>query len=251
MLKLMIVDDEAIIVQGLQHVIRRLKTPFTDIVGVSDSVEALRMVGEFKPDLLITDIQMPELNGLDLIQSIADKKAASRFIILTGYETFDYARKAVRLQVADYLLKPVDPLELSDLLNRLSLEIVEERSRVQAATDPEESAKDQDSNHNIRRFKDFIQGNYMRDISLEDVAEYLNLHPSYVCSLLKRETQQTFVQYLRAFRIEKGKKLLRELPNLPLEQAAKAIGFRSQAHFYKVFKQESGVTPGDYRNMKD
>lgn len=60
MLKLMIVDDEAIIVKGLQHVIRRMKTPFTDIVGVSDSVEALRMAEEFKPDLLITDIQMPE-----------------------------------------------------------------------------------------------------------------------------------------------------------------------------------------------
>ncbi|MED4954004.1 response regulator [Paenibacillus macerans] len=251
MLKLMIVDDEAIIVKGLQHVIRRMKTPFTDIVGVSDSVEALRMAEEFKPDLLITDIQMPELSGLDLIQSVSEKKAASKFIILTGYETFDYARKAIRLQVADYLLKPVDPQELSGLLNRLSMEIVEERSRGQAATDTEEPTEDQDSNHNIRRFKDFIHGNYMRDISLEDVADYLNLHPSYVCSLLKRETHQTFVQYLRGFRINKGKKLLRELPNLPLEQVAKAIGFRSQAHFYKVFKQESGVTPGDYRNMKD
>ncbi|RRJ61725.1 response regulator [Paenibacillus oralis] len=251
MLKLMIVDDEAIIVKGLQHVIRRMKTPFTDIVGISDSVEALRMAAEFKPDLLITDIQMPELSGLDLIQSVSEKKAASKFIILTGYETFDYARKAIRLQVADYLLKPVDPQELSGLLNRLSMEIVEERSRLQAATDTEEPPEDQDSNHNIRRFKDFIHGNYMRDISLEDVADYLNLHPSYVCSLLKRETHQTFVQYLRGFRIDKGKKLLRELPNLPLEQVAKAIGFRSQAHFYKVFKQESGVTPGDYRNMRD
>lgn len=109
------------------------------------------------------------------------------------------------------MLKPVDPQELSGLLNRLSMEIVEERSRGQAATDAEEPPEDQDSNHNIRRFKDFIHGNYMRDISLEDVADYLNLHPSYVCSLLKRETHQTFVQYLRGFRINKGKKLLREL----------------------------------------
>lgn len=252
MLKLMIVDDEAIIVKGMQHLIRKMKTPFTDIVGVSDSVEALRIAEKFQPDLLITDIQMPELDGLDLILSVSEKQAAARFVILTGYETFEYARKAIRLQVKDYLLKPVDHLELSNLLTRLSMEIVEERNSLHEENHNQKSAKDDnpESNYNIRRFKNFIQSNYMRDISLEDVAEYLDLHPNYVCSLLKKETDQTFVQYLRSIRIEKGKVLLRELPHLPLEQVANAIGYKSQAHFYKVFKQESGVTPGDYRAMQ-
>lgn len=251
MLKLIIVDDEAIILKGMQQLIRNMKTPFTDIVGVSDSIEALRIAETFKPDLLITDIQMPEMNGLELIKSIADKKAASKFIILTGYEQFDYALTAIRLQVADYLLKPVDPTELSVLLNKLSLEIIEERNRSQEQLSPSTDPHDKDNNLPICRFKVYIQHHYMKNISLDDVAEYLDLHPNYVSSLVKRETEQTFVQYLRSVRIDKAKVLLHDLPNLPLEQVARTIGFDSPSHFYKVFKQQIGITPGSYRLAKE
>ncbi|MCA0755955.1 response regulator [Paenibacillus sp. N4] len=247
MLKVMIVDDEAIILKGLQHMIRQAGTLFTEIEGVSDSVEALRMVDEYRPDLIISDIQMPELNGLELIKAASQKKPDTRFIILSGYDLFEYAREAVRLNVADYLLKPVDPKELIGLLTRLSMEIVEQRKQSQEEPAEEGDGETYENNENIRKFKEFILGNYMHDISLEEVASHLELHPSYVCSLLKRETGMTYVQYLRTVRIEKAKSLLSGMPNLPMDQISKNIGFENPRHFYKVFKQQVGVTPGHYR----
>jgi YesN/AraC family two-component response regulator len=240
----MLVDDETVILKGLQHMIRKEETLFTEIVGVSDSVEALRMMDTFRPDLLITDIQMPEMNGLELIRE-AQWKQVKRFVILTGYDVFDYARQAVRLSVADYLLKPVDPKELSALLGRLALEIMEEQPTRQAESENDESYE---NNENIRKFKDFIHRNFMRDLSLEEVAEHLSLHPNYVCSLLKRETSMTFVQYLRTTRIEKAKTLLSGGPLLPMEQISKSVGFDNPRHFYKVFKNHVGLTPGNYRS---
>lgn len=246
MLKLMVVDDEAILVKGLQHMIRKAETPFTEIVGVTDSLEALRIMDTFRPDLLITDIQMPEMNGLELIKA-AQKKKVSHFVILTGYDLFEYARQAVRLKVAEYLLKPVDPKELAALLTRLSAEIAALTEK-QHKLDIGHSESHLDSNENVRKFKEFIHDNFMRDISLEEVAAHLNLHPSYVCTLLKRETGMTFVHYLRLVRIERAKKLLHGMPNVPLEQISRRIGFENPRHFYKVFKQQIGVTPGKYRN---
>jgi len=242
----MIVDDEAAILNGIRHLIVKENTLFTDIVSIQDSVEAVRAMQTFKPDLLITDIQMPGMNGLELIREAQSLKI-KRFVILTGHDVFEYARQAVRLGAVDYLLKPVDPKELSALLARLSLEMVEEESFTDRSDGHEEEVRD--SNANIRKFKDFIQRNFMRDLSLEEVASHLQLHPNYVCILLKRETNMTFLQYLRTVRIERAKALLSGQPRLSLDAVAKSVGYDSPRHFYKTFKHLVGQTPGTFRSM--
>jgi two-component system, response regulator YesN len=246
LLKLMIVDDEAIILQGLQHMVRRADTLFTEVTGVTDSVEALRLMDTLRPDLVITDIQMPEMNGLELIRE-AQRKQVKRFVILTGYDVFEYAQQAVRLGAVDYLLKPIDPKELASLLVRLSLEIVEEQKHLQPDA-PAEEPEGYDHNENIRTFKDLIHNHFMRDLSLEEVAGHLSLHPNYVSKLIKQETGMTFVQYLRTVRMDKAKSLLSAAQDLPMEQIARNVGFDNPRHFYKVFKQHVGVTPGSYRS---
>ncbi|WP_084423120.1 response regulator transcription factor [Cohnella thermotolerans] len=253
MLKLMLVDDEPAILTGLKYMIGQEKTLFTDVVCASDGIEALEMLDSHKPDLMITDIQMPEMNGLELIRE-AQRKRDMRFVVLTGYDTFEYARQSIRLQVADYLLKPIDRKELSALLRKTALDIVGDKGRGGSAgrtaeADAAGTAADSEQAHHaaIRKFKAFIQDNYMTDLSLEQVAEHLGLHPNYVCGVLKRETDMTFVQYLRQVRLEKAKELLRSQPAMPLEQVAVSVGYLNPRHFYKVFKKVVGQTPGSFR----
>lgn len=251
MLKLLIIDDEEIILKGLQRMVKTAQTPFTEVVGVSDAFEALQLMDTFCPDLVLTDIQMPEMNGLELIRNAASKEVG-HFVIITGYDDFEYARQALRLQIDDYLLKPVDQKELSTLLLRISAQIMEEKLRtpveVEDMVGPEEgNLSENDPQSSIGMFEQFIRNNYVRDLSLEEVAEHLQLHPNYLCTLLKRKTGLTFVHYLRMVRIEKAKLLMRGNPNISMEQISHSVGYENARHFYKVFKQYVGQTPGSYR----
>lgn len=127
MYRLLIADDEELVRRGLTALIER-EAPATTVVGVAvDGLEALEMARRCNPDVVLTDIRMPGLDGLDLIARLRELAPPPRCIILSGYNEFDYARRAVGLGVADYLLKPVDPDELLSLLARVQDEIAAER----------------------------------------------------------------------------------------------------------------------------
>jgi two-component system response regulator YesN len=246
-LKLLIVDDEPVILGGLKHMISSEKTLFTDIECASDAFDALSLLETFKPDLVITDIQMPAMDGLELIRE-AQQRKIKRFVILSGYDVFDYARQALRLHVTDYLLKPIQQRELAEVLNRISLEVLEERSQMLQG-DLEEAHPSSNQTSNIRKFKAYVQEHFMHDVSLDDVAGHLGLRPNYVCNILKRELGLTFVHYLHHVRIEKAKELLTHPDSLTVEQVAKSVGYEATRHFYKIFKQYTGQTPGGYKNQ--
>ncbi len=247
MLKLMIVDDEPVIRNGLQHMIQSENTLFTEIITASDGIEALTLMDKFHPDLLITDIQMPEMSGLELIRE-AQHKQVKRFIILSGYDDFEYARQALRLKVTDYLLKPIRQKDLAILLTRTAIDIMKEQEVVPGSRIDEEISQGE-QRASIKKFKAFVHENFMRDLSLEEVAAYLELHPNYVCSLLKRETGMTFLYYLRSVRMHQAKEILLKAPDIPMDQVARSVGFDNPRHFYKVFKQYEGQTPGSYREQ--
>lgn len=248
MLKLMIVDDEPIILDGIRGMIEQEKTPFTKIMTAYDGIEALEKMEYFQPDLMITDIQMPEMDGLELIRQ-AQKRKVSRFIILSGYDVFEYARKAIKLNVVEYLLKPVNQQELAELLKKLAIELIEEK-KLRSGAELELDQQSAPLNENVKMLKDYISNNYMKDISLADVAEYLNLHPSYVGQIFKKETGDTFLHYINHLRIEKAKELLIEMNNISLEKIAKCVGYDNRRTFYKVFRRYVGQTPGQYREQR-
>lgn len=245
MLRLMIVDDEPIILEGIRDMIEEENTPFGKIILANDGIDALEKIDYFQPDLIITDIHMPGIDGLAFIKQ-AQQKKVKRFIILTGHDVFEYARKAVQLQVVDYMLKPVNQQELAELLKRIALVLLEEKQHLSEPLSLITAAVPV-QNENISLMKAFIEMNYMKDISLPDVAANLNLHPSYVGQMFKRETGDTFVKYLNQVRISKAKQLLEGTKDIPLDIIAKCVGYDNSRTFYKVFRKTVGVTPGEYR----
>ncbi|KRF10274.1 hypothetical protein ASG89_01715 [Paenibacillus sp. Soil766] len=245
MLKLMIVDDEQIILAGIRDMVEKENTAFTKVVTANDGIDALEKMDYFRPDLIITDIQMPEMDGLTLIRE-AQKKDVSHFIILSGYDEFKYAREGIRLQVKEYLLKPINQLELAELLKRMAIDIMEEKQATQLKR--QEAGEPQgNSNENIRILIDYIKTNYMKDISLGDAASLLDQHPVYVGQIFKKETGNTFNFLLNEVRVEKAKQLLIGMKGMSLDKIAKHVGYENHRTFYKVFRKYTGQTPGDYR----
>lgn len=131
-MKLMVVDDEPIILNGIIRMIERAQTPFIEIVGSADGIDAMQKLATFQPDLILTDIHMPEMDGLTLIKEIQALNLCNRFVILTGYDDFAYARQALRYHVLDYLLKPINKDELINVLGKIAKTIQEEQQRIVA-----------------------------------------------------------------------------------------------------------------------
>ena len=241
-MNLLVVDDEMVILHGIVKIIREGKTPFTRIESALDAYEALNVMADFTPDLIITDIHMPEMNGLELIQEVKERRLCDRFIILTGHDEFEYARQALRHQVIDYLLKPINKTELLDLLRQVAKTIMDEKR------DGEEEAQT-DSRYcvHVEKILRYIDQHYHRDLSLDQCSELTGLHPNYISQLFRKETGVTFVQYLHHLRVEKAKELLKRDRNLPVQVIGSQVGFENPQHFMKVFKKITGCTPGTYR----
>lgn len=124
-MRILIVDDEERVAQGVANLAKRLDSPFQEVQVAYSGEEALAVMAETLVDLLLTDISMPGLSGLELIEEARKKKLCEDFCLLSGYSEFEYARSAIRLGVEDYLLKPVDENELGELLERVGEKIRE------------------------------------------------------------------------------------------------------------------------------
>lgn len=242
-MKLLVVDDEPVILNGIIRIIHNGNTPFTQVIGAADGVEALEVLDGFRPDLMITDLHMPELSGLDLIKEAQIRALCSRFIILTGYNQFEYARQAMRYRVIDYLLKPVNKDELLDLLLATAESIAESEPRTGMRSKPS-------GQHTMDKIIAFVEENFRKDLSLDLLAEYVGVHPSYISTLFQKEKGTTFLQYLHSCRIHRAKEILDQFPDCPLEAVAEQVGYANSRHFYKVFKKYENLTPGQYRSSK-
>ena len=135
MFRLLIADDEELVRRGLTALIER-EAPEIDVVETAvDGLEALELSERCQPDILLTDIRMPGLSGLDLIGRLRAAGASPRCIVLSGYDDFEYARRAIGLDVAEYLLKPIDPDQLLGALARVreGIEAARREERTRAA----------------------------------------------------------------------------------------------------------------------
>jgi two-component system, response regulator YesN len=236
-MKLMIVDDEPYILEGLTKIIKEALTGFIEIVEATDAFEALNKMSGFHPDVVITDLNMPEKDGFALIEEAKKAGYCDRFVVLTGYDEFEYARKAIRAKVVEYLLKPINQDEIVAILEEIAGEMREQQH----------SETVTEFGCHMDKIMDYIERHYNDPLSLDDLAGYTGLHPNYISTLFHKECGVTFVRYLNTVRIEKAKELLEKEPNMPVNVVGQRVGFESPQHFVKIFKRNVGTTPGAYK----
>ncbi|WP_332258757.1 response regulator [Paenibacillus sp. J14] len=126
MYKLILADDEEDVREGLLSLIDWEGLGYVVQETAENGKEAVELVEKHAPDVVVTDIQMPFMNGLQLSEWIRERYPATKIIILTGYEEFEYAQKAIRLGIDEYVLKPFSAGELAEILRKVKLQLDEE-----------------------------------------------------------------------------------------------------------------------------
>lgn len=241
MKKFLIVDDEELMRQKLATLLDYSLLNLQLIAQATNGTEGEQLILAHQPDIVITDVVMPGKNGLEMISALQDKTKA-KFIILSGYQDFDYVREALRLGAADYVLKPVQASELKSALERV-LNI-----------QPQEDNSNRQYGEIIARVLSLVAEELSNpDLSLKDLCtNYLFMNETYISRLFQKRTGQKFSNYVTSCRIQAAKALMNSHPELSVNEVAERVGFSGDAkYFIEVFRKSEGITPGKFKTGKN
>jgi len=245
-MKIMIVDDEPKIRRGMKTLLE--EQDGFEVIGIYDNaMSSLSDMAEKQPNVLITDIKMPEYSGLDLIEKIREKDKNLYIIILSGYGSFKYAQRAIRSGVYRYLTKPTNPRELISVLREIELKI-EGVNRTVSKSEENESVEV--GNLLIRKALDYIELHYAEKIGLKTLSDALYISPNYFSDLFRRHMKVKFSDFLIEYRLKKACILLKK-PEYKVSEIAEMVGFRDSTYFSTVFKKTYNLTPLEYKNTKN
>lgn len=254
-MKILVVEDETHIREGIVSILSsNLNIPFK-LKSCADSAQALSASEIFYPDVVITDIVMPDMTGLELISRLKSKDLCANFIILSGHDNFSYARQAIRYGVLDYLLKPLDKEELLEILQRIYESLHNnstEKKTARPFTDLAYFEWDPDiasMPSSLQRIMNYIRKNYMKDISLQTISEELFFHTSYISSLINKYTDHSFTYLLDYIRIRKAAELLLDEPDMSIAEVSDLVGYTNERRLYASFQKRLNMTPGDLRKI--
>lgn len=281
MYRVVIIDDEPIIVEGLKKSIHWEEKQCRVVGTAFSGDEGLKLILVEKPDIVISDICMPNMDGLAMIAAIKSQFPDTEVAILTGFRDFDYAQRAIRLGVCRFLLKPSKLDEIYEALDFMTEKLG--RLKAEQAAQAEKAAKAEQalqeggavqgevyidavegvlpdctsqadpvmdnaaSSFIVKNALHYIEENYKEKLKLSDVADKVFVSQWHLSKLLNRHTGQNFSEILNGVRIEKAKELLKN-PSLRVGDIAEEVGFLDIAHFSRVFKKTVGISANDYRN---
>lgn len=253
MINILIADDEPIEREMLTEMLEKRFGSGVTIRQARNGREAVDVASFWDADVLLMDIEMPGLTGMEAAAQILQHRPGCKVIFVTAYGLFSYAQEAVKLGACDYLLKPVDPEELENAIRR-AIRQAESHRQLEAAA-PEAGELELGTAYDkttvlISRVKQYLQHNYVRfDLSLESVSGILNINASYFSSLFKRSVGVNFVDYLTDIRMNAAKELLTD-PLRSTQEVAGMVGYESANYFTRAFKKKTGMTPTEYRRQR-
>ena len=238
-LRVLLVDDEIMIREGFKRLFD-WEAHECEVVGeAADGMEALAQIDALHLDIVIMDINIPIMSGLKVIQVSRIKHPKIAYVILSGYDDFSYCQQALRLQITDYILKPVDYEEFGICIDNLKISLYEQRMA-------EEHEPKEQGERVIIGITRYLQEHLEEEVSLSVLAEEFHLNPQYISQLFKNEIGVGFLAYLTNIRMEKAKKLLLST-SFPIAEIAQKTGYGDYRVFTKVFKKAEGITPSQYR----
>lgn len=239
MWKIMAADDEAYIREALQKLIDWEKMDCTLVSVAANGRELLDNIEDEHPDIIITDIQMPEVDGLEICKYIDTYCPETKVIILSAYSEFEYAKKAIKYGVSDYVLKISIMEELPEAIEKAIMQIEKNRDEI------EKTEIDEPGNL-YAQIEQYIAERYMNKITLDEIAAELHANRSYVSRLYKNKRGINLFDAILERRIEAAKDYLRNTEMKTYEISA-AVGIEDAGYFSKMFKKKTGVSPKDYR----
>lgn len=236
-MKIMIVEDEFHTRRGLSKIISSMGEPYQLIGEAENGYEGMIMIKHMNPDVVITDVKMPKLDGLQMISNIRECNMEITFVILSGYAEFDYAQKGISLGVSEYLLKPITKSKLMETMKKINEDFLEKGEEV--------INKNQQYSPIVSAILSDIEKNYSQKISLEEYSERFKMTPEYISRIFSKEVGQAFSNYLTSLRIDKAKELLMD-KNYKIYEIACMVGYNDVQYFCRVFRRIVGVSAKEY-----
>ncbi|MDD9268363.1 helix-turn-helix domain-containing protein [Paenibacillus sp. GCM10023248] len=272
-MRIVVVEDEEKVRNGIIRLIHRLSDAYQVVGQCENGAEGLTTIKGCRPDLVVTDIRMPVMSGIDMLESLKMEGIAPRTIILSGYSEFELARKALQIgNVIEYLLKPITADDLQQVLltaeKQMTSHLLTELSQNHPGTeferlDPHDLRKalletaDKIAEHLakmpkshslvIHKSMKIIQEKFSSGITLEELANAMCITPEYLSSLFQKELGISFTAYLKDMRMKKAKELL--LRPLKSFEVAQQVGYSDAKYFTRVFKEATGLTPGEFQKL--
>lgn len=254
-MKILVVEDETTVREGIVSILNSYLAVPHKLKSCACSTRAIVVCKDFHPDLVITDIVMPNMNGLEMIEKLKEKKLASSFIILSGHDNFQYAQQAIRHGVAEYLLKPIDRELLLDAVCKCY------RSLHSASADTgvlkpfidlpyfswELNLSEMPSA--LQRIIRYMHKNYMKDITQQSISEELFFHTSYISSLINKYTGHNFSYLLDYIRIRNSVELLLSDPDMSIAEISVLVGYQNERRIYAAFRKRLNMSPGELRKL--
>lgn len=231
--RVLLVDDEPWALQDLEVSFPWEKYGFRVAEKYTNPEEALRAIVSMRPEVVVTDVRMPGLKGVDLLRRAREEGLATVFVLVSGVSDFEAAREGIRWGAVEYCMKPLDEEECEKLVQRVAalLDAPADREAVSAQ---------------VRAIQDYIDANLHRKLTLPDTAAHFHISPNSLGRIFRAEMNTTFGQYLEDRRMKMAERLLAE-KRLSIGEIADRLGFSDQNYFAVCFKRRHHQTPMQFR----
>lgn len=248
MYKVVVVEDEAIVRNGIIQSINWNSVNCMVMGDAKDGETGIELIRKVEPDIVISDIYMPGMTGIRMIETLLEEGLSPKVIFLTAYDDFEYVRQALRLKACDYILKPFKDGEMETVLSRIVLNLGNEGKEETVVLDNELALKKGDKSKYLSDAISFIDANYANpDLSIEMVAESIGISSGHLSRLFRKETDYTMMNYLINRRILAAKSLLKDYSHKVYE-VAEQVGYRDITYFSATFKKYVGISPSEYQD---
>lgn len=263
MIKVLIADDEELSRSVIRHILDSYFKEGILVFEAGTGKEAVCLVLAEKIDIAFLDISMPGMDGLRAGREIKELFPGCSVIFLTAYAQFSYAKQAISMGAAEYLVKPVDARDVVSVINtelfkrhaRTRREYMEETRRMEQVFLQQEAIPSESrgigqvrASKIAQDAKRIIDAGYMKEISVEEIADQFQISVTYFNRIFKQFYEVTGKEYIINVRVEKAKEYLKN-PNVSIKEAGAMVGYGDSNYFSRIFKKKTGLTPIEYRNQ--
>lgn len=236
MYKLVIVDDEYYTLEGMKKIIDWGKYNIEIVGTATDGTDGLQLIRETNPDIVIADVRMQEMDGIEMIEYLRKGNYNGKIIILSGYSSFEYAQRAIDFKVEKYLTKPINCEKLEEticsIVKDMDKNVMENNKQLMPEI--------------LKNVLEYIDKNYTTEISLSMLAKDFYTTTTVLSKLFRKYMGINYMEYVTQKRMDKAKELL-VYSDEPVENIMFKVGYKDAKHFRAVFKRMEGISPRDYR----
>ena len=244
-----VAEDEELLLHNMIKKIEECEAGFTVVGSAQTGAQAYELIEQYNPDLVISDIRMPVMDGIELLKKVREGYPDMDFIFTTGYSDFEYTKQAIRYSASEYLLKPIDPDELNEVLNRIKQKYLIAQQEMEQIFN--EKLAGQTKEQIAEVLKDYLVANLSENINLNLIAYNMGYSAGHLTKVFAAQYDMNPSKYLINLRMKKSQQMLIHNENMSVRQIGEAVGYPDQAYFSRIFKKYVGMSPAEYRDEQN